>query len=56
MTDNGIYHGGAPRVRRQRNEGEERNKIVIDMEEVATSAVDAGTAALVSFIVSRAVK
>lgn len=56
MSDNDVYHGGAPRVRRDKNEGKQRNKIVIDMEAVASSAVDAATAAMVSVIVSRAVK
>jgi hypothetical protein len=56
MTENETFHGGAPRVRREENEDIQQEKIVIDMEQVASSAIDAGTAAMVSVIVSRAVK
>jgi hypothetical protein len=56
MSNDDIFHGGAPRVRREENKDKEREKIVIDVGEVASSAVDAGTAALVSLIVSRAAK
>jgi hypothetical protein len=54
--NNSTFHGGAPRVRREENKDTEQEKIIIDMEKVASSAVDAGTAAMVSVIVSKAVK
>jgi len=56
MSNGDSFHGGAPRVRREKNKDIEQEKIVIDMEQVASSAVDAATAAMVSVIVSRAVK
>jgi hypothetical protein len=56
MTDSdGKMHGGPPRVRREKN-GEPEPEIIIDTEELLNSAVDAGTAALVSVVVSRSVE
>lgn len=55
MSDGEKFHGGAPRVRREKN-GETEPEIIVNTEELINSAVDAGTAALVSVVVSRSVE